>query len=254
MVIDSALNAFSGTNDFSTANLKVPNGSGSPYTPSAAIEIGYDTGQQVFVGRDNSSGGNVTGGFPRVLPVKVPASDFLCGKGGDTSITFPNGITACNNASGTNPTSDTAFTTTFALPATFFQAGKDLRVSAAVGLYSASLPSTLRVSLHLGNTFASSVVVYSSATQTPAVSISDAGIVAVWDVVASGGPSTTAKLFGDTSGLNLPGFNAVQYNHTPEPVTLDTTQTLNVYITVAYASQPGGDGLWLRWMKIEELN
>ena len=92
---------------------------------------------------------------------------------------------------------------------------------------------------------------------SPAGNIGDGAIVGMWDIVAFGGPSTTGKLFGDTVRLNLPGFSAVQFNHlSTQPAVLDTTQILNVYITAAYpnASPPGGDGLWLRWLKIEELN
>lgn len=245
-------NAYTNSNDFTQGTLTVPNSSG--YAPTAEAVVGYDTAQHKYVAGGSAS---ITGSLARVDSFQVPAPgspDLICARAGDTV-----GGHACSNTSH-DGTTLTNFATSFAVPANFLILNKSLRVTAAFSVFSpSSNVEDFQFALNAGST-----LIYSSANPIPGLPASLSGISfeITWNLVAVTAPGSGGYVYVSGTVPAIPGAALSSLsNVTSQPVNVNfsTAQTIEAAVAFQTNSNCGGsscpgNGLQLRWLRVEEIN
>lgn len=257
-------NAYTNSNDFSQGSVITPK---VTTNPTAEGQIGYNSSQHDYVGGGNQ---NTSGSFPRVLSFQASlgsSPDLICAKKGDI-VGSP--AKDCANT-GSDGTTATAFATSYSIPANFLVVNKNLRITAAFTVYTPA-PGPLEafsILLEIGG-----ATVYSSNPVSGTTggilniinSLSDTSFEWTWNVVALSGPFMMAFLYGSEDNPSIPGPGSTQtYSHTSQPVNpINTQMALSLQVVVQYAMATSGqcnmatscpgNGLWLRWLRLEEIN
>ncbi len=264
-------NAYTNANDFSGGSVIVPKG--ATLSPTVEGQIGYNSSQHDYVAGGNQ---NTPGSFPRIISFQASLGstpDLICAKKGD-SVGSPAKDCANTSVDGTTPT---AFATSYSIPANFLALNKNLRITAAFTIYTPMSGVTnpleaFGIQLQIGgaNLYTSNPV---SGTMGGILnilnSLNDTSFEWTWNVIALSGPSGSAYLYGSGGNPSIPGPDTTQtYNHTAQPVgSINTQSALPLQIVVQYAQattmNPNqcngatscpGNGLWLRWLRVEEIN
>ena len=262
LVMDSVANTYaaSSSEDFSAASfLKLP--SGAVYSPAAPGDIGYDSTQNAFVGETNQTA--PTKGFlSRTIDMAIPAlpnGDVVCGLPGDgtvfnigTNYGTPGGHTTvkCNGSA------TFTFATTYSVPASALFAGKGLRVTAALAMWSSG---TAGINFTFGLTLGGSTV-FTSGTAHPNTAITDAVTEWTWDIAGISALPTSSNAAVYVSG-SYPAFQNVGANSVvntlSQPVGgIATNSALTLALQAPYTGvgTTTGNAIQLMWLRVEELN
>lgn len=246
-------NAYTNSNDFTQGTLTVPNSSG--YAPTAEAAAGYDTAQHKYVTGGSAS---ITGSLARVDSFQVPApgsADLICARAGDTV-----GGHACSNTSH-DGTTLTNFATSFAVPAGFLILNKSLRVTAAFSTFSpSSNVEDFQLALNAGST-----LVYSSANPIAGLpaSLSAISFEITWNLVAVTAPGSNGYVYVSGTVPAVPGAALSSLsNVTSQPVKVNFSTAETIQAAVAFQTTSActgftscpGNGLELRWLRVEEIN
>ena len=249
IVIDSGSNVFTGKNDFSSSVASVVLPNVAAFSPNALGQVAYDTTQQDLVSRGNQ---NLTGSLRRVLSVAVPATaDVICAEAGDATIG--------NCANTADATANTAFQTTFAIPAGFLLSGKRLIFTADFKLFNSGSTPTVTVGMFLDNATTGEALYQSAPLLQPTVSHSPPngiGFSGSWALTGASALGMMASTITNALSLNFAGaaFAGIANAISQPPAGWSTNAPHTIVFTVLYALDTPGNAIQLQTLTVEELN
>lgn len=144
-------------------------------------------------------------------------------------------------------TTETAFSTSYTIPANHFTTKRGIRVTITYQYTSSSSPATLLFRLKLGGT-----TVRSTTAAVPGASQTNRGISDGLVIMGTAAPGASVNV---ESGLSGPTFhnNANVGNNTAQPVALATNGTLALTVTAEYGANTAGNSVTLRQLIVEPL-
>lgn len=200
-----------------------------PAAGAVAGGWGYDaTGRRV-----RTYDGLVTGSTVRALSVQLGSSDTL-----DAAVIS---------------TTETAFATSFLLPAGYLIANKALRITAMGQETTSGTPPTTLLRLRLQKAGPTNVNLSASTALAPSASLTNRGWGWVW-VIQGTAPAGGAVSVECGSPLAFPAGFANQANAIAQPVTVDTASAQTIQLTQQYSANTAGNTITLRQLLVEELN
>lgn len=204
--------------------------SGAGLAPSTiAGAYGYDSTQRRWRAWD----GVQLGDFGRVLAVPDPNST-------DTL------------SAATINTTETAFSSTFAIPANYLIPRKLLRVSALFSLTTSAVPVTIVLTLRVQKSGPTDVNLWRNLAITPPINLTSAGYGFEWIFSAKDAVGAAAGL--ETGSVLSALFGQAVYNTIAQRPAADTTAAQTIQVTVTYSGNTAGNSISLRHgLIVEEL-
>lgn len=211
-------------------SLLVPNSAG--YAPTADGSLGYDPTQDAWVA---GGAGALTGALPRVLSVQRSTTDTL--------------------DAATITTTETAFATTYTLPANYLIAGKAVRVRCAFYTTTSGSAPTQLYRLRIQKAGPTNVNLCASSAITVSNSFSNRAGALTWLIQGTAAPGAAVNILTTCEGGVMGGgMNSGHMNSIAQPVAADTTAAQTIQITLTYGAGTAGNTLTLLMMTVEELN
>jgi hypothetical protein len=208
------------------SSLLLPTSGG--YAPTADGSVGYDSTQDKYVA---GGAGALTGSFPRVLSLQFSSSDSI--------------------VDDTVGSTETAFVTTFTIPANYLIANKALRVTAVLEMQTGASPPTLQFRLRLGGV--SGTLLYSQASTITPTASATRGISLSWIITGTAAPGASVNVETGLLAWVTAG-NAVQ-NATAQPVAVATNAAQAITVTAQWSGNVANThSVLLRQLLVEELN
>jgi hypothetical protein len=190
--------------------------------------VGYDSTQDKYVA---GGAGALTGSFPRVLSLQFSSSDSI--------------------VDDTVGSTETAFVTTFTIPANYLIANKALRVTAVLEMQTGASPPTLQFRLRLGGV--SGTLLYSQASTITPTASATRGISLSWIITGTAAPGASVNVETGLLAWVTAG-NAVQ-NATAQPVAVATNAAQAITVTAQWSGNVANThSVLLRQLLVEELN
>lgn len=200
---------------------------GSSQAPTAAGGLDYNSTDDAMAAGGH---GALTGYIPRVLSIQIGSSDSIT-----DDATSPN---------------ETAFATTFTLPANFLTAKRAVRVTCLVTINAGASPSTFQLGLRLGGI--GGTLVYQSAASAPVASV-QRGFCFQFLIVGTGAPGAAVNVYTQTPAATNWGA-AGGVNNVNQPVAVATNASKAIALTAKWATNPAGTSTaTLESMIVEEL-
>lgn len=216
--------------------LDLPSAAGA--SPTSGGDIRFNSTQEDTVAGGN---GSLTGSFPRLIYWAHPTSDIICAHGGDTTLTFSYGATACNNTAGTDSISGSkqSFTSAFSIPANFLVKDKMLRVVYDFGLFTPATADVPNPFLELGSTAVYTPVggVTASNSQT------NVGLIESCLLTANSAVGSSATVTSDCTFM-VPGWTAANMVNSVVPVAVATNGSLSLTNVLYYAARGIASGTY----------
>lgn len=234
---------FDGTHTYSAASTAVLDFSGASShkipvaagcAPTAAGAICHDSTQ----GSTRIGGGTGTvanGGIPRVFPPQTSSTDTL--------------VAATINVT------ETVFATAYTIPANFFIANKQLRVTWTVAETSSGTPVTTRMRIRYGGI--GGTIIFDSSAVTPTASIVNRSANFTCILTGTAAPGASVALYTGCTGQGFASPATTPFNiaNTVAPnISVATNASAALTMTMQYGGNTAGNtnNIWV--MTVEELN
>lgn len=155
-------------------------------------------------------------------------------------------------SAATITTNETAFGTTYTIPANLLVANKFLRVMAGFSLTSSGSPPTTTIRLRAGGL--AGTVIYASVAQAAQANLTSIGGGAEWLIAGTGAAgasvNTITHAMATAAFINSSGGMG---NRTAQPVAIATNANQSLVVTLQYSAGTSGNTLTLQQLCVESI-
>lgn len=208
--------------------LQVPTSGG--YAPTANGALGFDSTQERWAAGGNQ---NTTGYFPRVLytsnATNTSGNQLVC---------------------STIGTTETAFASSYNVPAGFIIENKSLRITAAFDINTPASESSMQFRLRWGGVSGTAIWTGASTSEASAAIKGEFVEWMLQGTAAAGSPASIEAGGGETRGT----YTFFDGNSIQSPVSVNTSSSEAFVITLTCGAATTSQNATLRQMVVEELN